>query len=165
MDVNNNGDGGQTSLTESTSTMPQPDEAAESKVSPYDDWHGKPLTRPECIKVNDILAACADPVDWDALTSLATSTGGFLDDEVRQVACRWTRYVSMTAFDPISGPRLLGYRAQSLTLPDRDGAWHRLPPHKDEGQVELDVNRSFVYYPKSTPILKCRKESHLTLGR
>lgn len=26
-------------------------------------------------------------------------------------------------------------------------AWEKLPPHKDEGQVQLDVDRSFVYYP------------------
>lgn len=24
---------------------------------------------------------------------------------------------------------------------------HRLPRHRDEDQVQLDVNRSFVYYP------------------
>lgn len=26
--------------------------------------------------------------------------------------------------------------------------WKELPEHREEGQVELDVNRSFVYYPK-----------------
>ena len=25
--------------------------------------------------------------------------------------------------------------------------WKELPEHREEGQVELDVNRSFVYYP------------------
>jgi len=25
--------------------------------------------------------------------------------------------------------------------------WKDLPEHREEGQVELDVNRSFVYYP------------------
>jgi hypothetical protein len=25
--------------------------------------------------------------------------------------------------------------------------WRQLPKHREEGQVELDVNRSFVYYP------------------
>ena len=29
-------------------------------------------------------------------------------------------------------------------------SWRDLPTHRDEGQVELDVNRSFIYYPKST---------------
>jgi hypothetical protein len=27
--------------------------------------------------------------------------------------------------------------------------WEKLPPHKDEHQVGLDVNRAFVYYPKN----------------
>lgn len=27
--------------------------------------------------------------------------------------------------------------------------WVKLPPHEDEGQVELDVDRSFIYYPTS----------------
>ena len=26
-------------------------------------------------------------------------------------------------------------------------AWRELPPHPDEDQVRLDVDRSFVYYP------------------
>lgn len=26
-------------------------------------------------------------------------------------------------------------------------AWKELPPHRDEDQVQLDVNRAFVYYP------------------
>jgi uncharacterized protein (DUF1684 family) len=29
-----------------------------------------------------------------------------------------------------------------------DNDWKELPEHREEGQVELDVNRSFVYYPK-----------------
>ena len=28
-------------------------------------------------------------------------------------------------------------------------SWKELPAHKDEGQVALDVNRAFVYYPKN----------------
>lgn len=30
-------------------------------------------------------------------------------------------------------------------------SWTDLPPHGDEDQVKLDVNRSFVYYPNGTP--------------
>lgn len=34
-------------------------------------------------------------------------------------------------------------------------AWEDLPPHKDEAQVQLDVDRSFVYYPnRMTTILQ-----------
>ncbi|MBW0485853.1 hypothetical protein O181_025568 [Austropuccinia psidii MF-1] len=32
-----------------------------------------------------------------------------------------------------------------------DHAWEALEPHRDEGQVELDVARSFVFYPKNIP--------------
>lgn len=28
-----------------------------------------------------------------------------------------------------------------------DGDWKELPRHRDEDQVQLDVNRSFVHYP------------------
>ena len=52
-----------------------------------------------------------------------------------------------------TGPCLLGYQAQSPAKPENAHAWHDLPRHKDEGQVDLDVNRSFVYYPKSTTLL------------
>ena len=77
--------------------LPDPcnDKATGAKGRPYDGWGGKPLTQPERVKVNDILAACNDPVDWDTLTKLATSGGGFLDDEVRQVACRLTNHLSL----------------------------------------------------------------------
>lgn len=70
-------------------------EATEVEERPYSGWGGKPLTRAECNKVNNILATCEDPRDWDTLAILATSTGGFLDDEVRQVACTLTIYHSL----------------------------------------------------------------------
>lgn len=47
------------------------------------------------------------------------------------------------------GPILLG----SPPGDDDDGdssettAWRGLPRHKDEDQVQLDVNRAFIYYP------------------
>jgi hypothetical protein len=42
------------------------------------------------------------------------------------------------------GPLLLGCTEQASHTP-----WEKLPPHKDEHQVGLDVNRAFVYYPKN----------------
>ena len=54
---------------------------------------------------------------------------------------------------------------QSLAKPHHAYAWHDLPPHKDENQVELDVNRSFIYYPKSTPRVPCRAYHQLMLGQ
>ena len=47
------------------------------------------------------------------------------------------------------GPLLLGC---SVTRDDGETAaqsWRDLPKHKDEDQVKLDVNRSFIYYPSS----------------
>lgn len=48
------------------------------------------------------------------------------------------------------GPLLLGIITSDSSLdekPTHDESWRKLPPHKDEGQVELDVNRAFIYYP------------------
>jgi TBC1 domain family member 20 len=48
-----------------------------------------------------------------------------------------------------TGPILIG----SGSEPERDKevqvstSWKELPPHRDEDQVHLDVNRAFVYYP------------------
>ncbi|KKA27078.1 hypothetical protein TD95_001143, partial [Thielaviopsis punctulata] len=42
-----------------------------------------------------------------------------------------------------------------------DLSWHKLPRHRDEEQVQLDVNRSFVYYPNNkTPkqLDRCKQE-------
>lgn len=44
------------------------------------------------------------------------------------------------------GPLLLGIPSNSL-IGESDSDWTALPRHRDEPQVELDVNRSFVYYP------------------
>lgn len=46
------------------------------------------------------------------------------------------------------GPVLLGSVAGSGTIAtDEDETWRSLPRHRDEDQVRLDVDRSFVYYP------------------
>lgn len=49
------------------------------------------------------------------------------------------------------GPLLLGYDGRKSQASESDRSWRDLPQHKDEGQVELDVNRSFIYYPKGMP--------------
>lgn len=76
---------------------PPPNEATEIEWRPYNEWKGKPLARVECKKVDEILAVCEEPVDSDALARLATSTGGLLDDEVRQTACTSTNYLLVLA--------------------------------------------------------------------
>ena len=46
---------------------------------------------------------------------------------------------------------LLGHDPKYHVEEERASEWQQLPRHRDEGQVELDVNRSFIYYPKGTP--------------
>lgn len=43
------------------------------------------------------------------------------------------------------GPILLGC---SQRQGEEEVRWNSLPQHRDEDQVQLDVNRSFVYYPE-----------------
>lgn len=53
------------------------------------------------------------------------------------------------------GPILLGYAPdaskESAPAPSNGSQvpWQKLPPHRDEYQVQLDVERSFIYYPDS----------------
>ncbi|KAK3398661.1 rab-GTPase-TBC domain-containing protein [Sordaria brevicollis] len=78
-------------------------------------------------KEEAILKACKRR-DLTKLRELAESQGGFLNDEIRQQA--W--------------PILLGLPSKLI---DDDSSWESLPPHKDEDQVQLDVDRAFAYYP------------------
>ena len=71
--------------------------------------------------------------------------------------------IAHTSF--IAGPILLGVKTptfeggrssssvsdEGLLYPDvaAGGDWKELPRHRDEEQVQLDVNRSFIYYPNS----------------
>ncbi|EMC96596.1 hypothetical protein BAUCODRAFT_51760, partial [Baudoinia panamericana UAMH 10762] len=104
-------------------------------------WREAPLSETERLKVLQILSASRDR-NLNALRDLATSEGGLIEDEVRRTA--W--------------PVLLG------TNGDQQGAaqseWKLLPKHKDEDQVQLDVNRAFVYYPEdeSTKRTDARKQ-------
>ncbi|KAI3317449.1 rab-GTPase-TBC domain-containing protein [Xylariaceae sp. AK1471] len=79
-----------------------------------------------------ILDAC-ERKDIDELRTIAIAPGGFLLDDLRSRA--W--------------PVLLGFDAGAT--PDgsmkTSSSWRGLPRHRDEEQVKLDVDRSFVYYP------------------
>ncbi|KAH8725579.1 rab-GTPase-TBC domain-containing protein [Phaeosphaeriaceae sp. PMI808] len=95
-----------------------------------------------------IVAACRDQQLPD-LVRLATSPSGLITDSLRRTA--WPLLLGCTEHD-----------GDSLDTP-----WEKLPPHKDEHQVGLDVNRAFVYYPRNEPEkqLDLRKEelSHIIL--
>ncbi|KAK2758181.1 hypothetical protein FQN54_004025 [Arachnomyces sp. PD_36] len=93
---------------------------------------------PSSIKKEAIIEACKAG-NFDALVLHATSEGGLLEDELRKVA--W--------------PILLGCDSPS----DDQISWRDLPRHGDEDQVGLDVNRSFVHYPK------CRTEKELEIRK
>lgn len=54
-------------------------------------WPSRELPLAERSKVKQILAACKEPCDVDLLVSLASTTGGLVDDEVRRVACMFIR--------------------------------------------------------------------------
>ncbi|GAB7337036.1 hypothetical protein MBLNU457_g2448t1 [Dothideomycetes sp. NU457] len=100
------------------------DEANEMK-SPQDDMQDT-----EAIKIASIISACRTQ-DIPSLIHRASTTGGFINDDLRQQA--W--------------PLLLG----SSTTSQATQEWKDLPRHKDEDQVALDVNRSFIYYPSDPP--------------
>ncbi|KAJ8604870.1 hypothetical protein MRB53_041646 [Persea americana] len=88
----------------------------------------KPLREPE---KRIALGAALDRRDLGTLIDLAATPGGFIDDEIRRRA--W--------------PMLLGRKDEE----PNDYTWQALPRHRDEAQVTLDCDRSFVYYPKGLP--------------
>ena len=87
--------------------------------------------------------------DVTALVDLAKSPGGFLNDELRKLV--W--------------PLLLGHGGLGAFAKENDSSnsqrdWRKMPRHKDEDQVELDVSRSFVFYPSNEPdsAMDCKKD-------
>ncbi|KAL8725722.1 MAG: hypothetical protein Q9166_007172 [cf. Caloplaca sp. 2 TL-2023] len=101
------------------------------------------------LKCDCILDVCGEHPDIELLTQLATSTDGLINDEVRRKA--W--------------PILLGYIPSKRIKSTESARWQDLPRHKDEDQVRLDVDRSFIYYPKneSEPQLDRRKKELSTV--
>ncbi|CAI7621061.1 unnamed protein product [Penicillium glandicola] len=93
-------------------------------------------------KARAIRKACAAR-DVEALAVHATSEGGLLEDDLRQIA--WPILLQcdeQIQFDTVSSTELLR--------------------HADEEQVELDVNRSFVYYPKVPEEEMLKKKQQLS---
>lgn len=72
------------------------------------------------------------------------------------------RRSSLSNTTDIAGPVLLGIpveanghidlatasAAAGISATEAPHAWESLPPHRDEEQVQLDVDRAFVYYPQ-----------------
>ncbi|KAI0431666.1 rab-GTPase-TBC domain-containing protein [Xylaria sp. FL1042] len=79
-----------------------------------------------------ILDAC-EKKDIEELRTIAIAPGGFLSDQLRSRA--W--------------PILLGFDADAASdnSSEISSSWRHLLRHRDEEQVKLDVDRSFVYYP------------------
>lgn len=60
------------------------------------------------------------------------------------------------------GPVLLGLPPK-CSYEDDSSSWQDLPPHKDEDQVQLDVDRAFTYYPDhETESARTLQKSHLS---
>lgn len=89
-------------------------------------WRAEPLSLEDKSKVLTIKGACKLD-DFSALCTHAGTDNGFVEDEVRRQV--W--------------PILLGSSGKASS----DQEWKALPPHQDEHQVTLDVDRAFVYYP------------------
>ncbi|CUS07077.1 unnamed protein product [Tuber aestivum] len=118
-----------------------------SRSSSRDRWSAE--------KVEAIKEACRAG-NRRAVVELATSRDGLISDGIRREA--W--------------PFLLGYGtayhekgAPPTDIPEARPSWKALPPHRDEDQVKLDVDRSFIYYPTnlSPRELKTRKMELLDL--
>ncbi|KAI9760407.1 MAG: hypothetical protein M4579_001703 [Chaenotheca gracillima] len=94
-------------------------------------------------KLKSIHDAC-EAGNFERLVSLATAEHGLIEDQVRRKA--W--------------PILLGADPQRDRDGEKLGDWRILPRHRDEDQVRLDVDRSFIYYPNdlSPEELSRRKE-------
>ncbi|CDM26545.1 hypothetical protein DTO013E5_4731 [Penicillium roqueforti] len=105
------------------------------------DTTAKQMARAE--KAKAIRKACAAR-DVEALAVHATSEGGLLEDDLRQIA--WP--ILLRCDDQIR---------QFDTAPSTE-----LLRHADEEQVELDVNRSFVYYPKAPEEEMLKKKEQLS---
>jgi TBC1 domain family member 20 len=97
-----------------------------------------------------LIARACEENDIDNLIRLATSEGGLLNDELRRKACEYKVYTSSCLQDLMVciGPMLIGSEAgPEKSETNQSALWTDLPPHRDEDQVQLDVNRAFVYYP------------------
>jgi len=117
----------------------------EQKGQPGDVPRSLPPHLKKCNEKADAIRNACKWKDLDALRTLATSEGGLISDEVRRQA--W--------------PLLLGYTRDDSIVKEKEYIdWRLLPNHGDEHQVQLDVDRSFIFYPndQSSQELDVRKK-------
>lgn len=105
-------------------------------------------------KSHAILDACSRD-DIQRLKELAVSKGGFLSDAIRFRA--WAILLGLAPHGLASGsdgvssaPHAEDNGSLDEKSEEMDGvdkSWTTLPRHRDEDQVRLDVDRSFIYYP------------------
>jgi len=91
-------------------------------------------------EINLIRAIC-QAGDRAAVVEQAIRAGGLVSDEARKVAWPFLLGCSDRVDEFQNG------ESGKPTAELRRKRWQDLPPHEDEAQVELDVNRSFIYYP------------------
>ena len=100
-------------------------------------------------KADKIERACLER-DLDCLIRLSDTSGGLLEDRLRQLACMTiclAYHALAMLLTLFLGPILLG--CGNDTSGDSTVSWRNFPAHADEEQVQRDVDRAFVYYPDS----------------
>ena len=106
--------------------------------------------RRDALGVEELILACKEAKDDTSLiVQLASTVGGLQNDQVRRIACKFRESEIFAIYRFLTyhaGPILLG---SSVTPGKAMRDWDQLPKHRDEEQVRLDVNRSFIYYPSS----------------
>ncbi|KAI5476743.1 TBC domain protein, Rab GTPase activator [Pseudohyphozyma bogoriensis] len=90
----------------------------------------------------EVILKAVESEDVDTLTRVAGEPGGFLDNELRKRV--WPLLLGVSQSAKATSPAEEAEKGGDEAASDEKGG---LPPHKDEGQVRLDVNRSFVSYP------------------
>lgn len=66
------------------------------------------------------------------------------------------------------GPLLLGDADDNIDTKERAelaNSWRALPEHRDESQVQLDVDRSFIYYPHGGSLYSSHLTTELTFAQ
>ncbi|KPM34081.1 hypothetical protein AK830_g12491 [Neonectria ditissima] len=120
----------------SSSPSPSPSVSAADNATDIDDSFSQ--------KVEAIITACKYR-DIGRLRSLAEGKGGLLTDALRKRAWPILLGLELPSGADCSSGKREGFTVQGDLLTD----WKNLPRHKDEHQVQLDVNRSFIYYPSN----------------